>query len=42
MSVRPLERREPGEKMKYKDLSANIVAFISRRHRLTQSVYVYT
>ena len=29
-----LERREPGEKMKYKELSVNTVAFISCRHSL--------
>ena len=34
-----LEQREPGEKMEYKELSANTVAFLSCRLRL--QVYVY-
>ena len=31
-----LEQREPGEKMKYEELSANTMAFINCRHRLTK------
>ena len=31
-----LEQKEPGEKMKYKELSPNIVAFISCRCRLSK------
>jgi hypothetical protein len=38
-----LDQREPNEKMKYEELSANTVAFISVRYRLLRKlVYIYS